>query len=219
MGKQIQMNENILNYITQNSLREPNLLKMLREETANIPERNMQILPEQGQFLRLLVKLIKAKHALEIGVFTGYSGLCIAESLEQNGKLIACDISPEWTSIAKKYWKQANIHQKIELMLGNACDSLQTILHELKENYFDFIFVDADKENYDTYYEFCLKLLRPGGLMVIDNTLWLGYVADSSIQDEATVAVRKLNAKLHKDDRIDLSFLPLADGITLIYKK
>lgn len=219
MGMQLDLNENILSYVRDNSLRETPLLEKLRDETRRIPEHSMQILPEQGQFLHFLVKLVRAKNALEIGVFTGYSSICIAEALQEGGKLIACDNSSEWTDIAKNYWKKANLDERIELRLTDACKTLENLHNAGKENYFDFIFIDADKENCINYYEACLTLLRPGGLMVFDNTLWLGKVADQSIQDIATQTIRKLNQKLHHDARVDLSLLPFVDGITLVCKK
>jgi len=218
MGVQLELNKNVLSYIRENSLRESELLQELREETHQIPENSMQILPEQGQFMSLLVKLARAKYALEIGVFTGYSSICIAQSLQRGGKLIACDSSPEWTNIAKKYWQKANLEDKIELRVGQACHLLQKMHDEGKENYFDFIFIDADKENCLNYYESCLPLLKQGGLIVFDNTLWLGQVADESVKDIATETMRKLNIALHQDKRVEMSLLPFVDGISLAYK-
>ena len=219
MKKHIRVNDTTLNYIREHSLREPDFLKSLREKTATLPQKSMQILPEQGQFISLLVKMMGAKNALEIGVFTGYSSICIARALKPGGKLVACDNSKEWTDIAQKYWKEAGVHEKVELKIGDACDTLDTLLADGHEGEFDFAFIDADKGNYENYFERCLQLIRHGGLIMIDNTLWSGKLIDDSIQDEETVALRRINKKLCNDERIDLSILPFADGITLAVKK
>ena len=179
----------------------------------------MQIAPDQGQFMALLVKMIGAKRALEIGTFTGYSSLVVALALPANGTLVALDNSEKWTAMARRYWTDAGVEEKIELRLGEALSSLGALLAEGEAGRFDFAFIDADKENYEAYYECCLELLRPGGLIAIDNVIWNGRVADPMIDDPDTSAIRALNAKLHKDERIDLSLVPIADGLTLAYKR
>jgi len=179
----------------------------------------MQISPEQGQFMRFLAKLIGAKRCLEVGVFTGYSSLSVALALPENGQIIACDISEEWTAIARRYWKKAGVASKIDLRLAPATTTLQKLLSQGEANRFDFAFIDANKTDYDTYYERCLELLRPGGLLLIDNTLWDGKVCDLAIEDEDTLAIRALNKKLLSDERIDLCLLPISDGVTLARKR
>lgn len=199
------------------SLREPEVLRQLREETAHDENANMQISPEQGQFMALLVKLLGAKRTLDIGVYTGYSSLCVSLVLPEDGRVTACDINNEWTDIAKRYWQKAGVANKIDLRLAPALETLQILL-EQGENNFDFAFVDADKVNYDQYYEYCLELIRPGGLIVIDNVLWGGAVADTSINDDYTRAIRALNKKIHADPRVETSLIPIADGLTLARK-
>jgi predicted O-methyltransferase YrrM len=218
-NKVISMTERLYDYLLSVSLREPVLLKRLREETAREPYAVMQIAPDQGQFMALLVKLMGAKRALEIGVFTGYSALCVALALPADGKLIACDMSEEWTRIARRYWEAAGVAHKTDLRLGPALQTLDALLRDGEAGAFDFVFIDADKTNYDDYYERALKLLRAGGLMVIDNVLWSGDVANPAAQDEDTRALRALNAKLHHDPRIELSMIPVADGLTLALKR
>nr|ADQ55480.1 O-methyltransferase family 3 [uncultured organism] len=220
MINHIQINENILQYIRNTSLRESHTLKKLRYITNKLPERNMQIFPEQAQFISLLIKLMKAKMALEIGVFTGYSSICIAKSLPENGKLIACDNNIKWTDIAKKFWKIEKINHKISLHINDALLTLKKLLLHKKE-YFDFIFIDADKENYINYYEYSLKLLKAGGLILFDNTLWSGKVTVSqNIKYNAdTKIINDLNNFLLSDNRVEISLLPFADGITLALKK
>jgi caffeoyl-CoA O-methyltransferase len=179
----------------------------------------MQISPEQGQFMALLVQLLGAMKTLEIGVYTGYSTLCVALALPAQGKLVACDISEEWTATAKRYWKLAGVQDRIELHLAPALHTLDRLLSEGQRGTFDFAFVDADKENYVHYYERVFQLMRVGGLMAFDNTLWDGRVMDEKINDPDTVAIRHLNAVLHADDRIALSMLPVGDGLTLALKR
>ena len=199
------------------SLREPEVLRQLREETADDENANMQISPEQGQFMALLVKLLGAKRTLDIGVYTGYSSLCVSLALPEDGRVTACDINDKWTEIAKRYWQKAGVANKIDLRLAPALETLQILL-EQDENNFDFAFVDADKVNYDQYYEYCLELIRPGGLIAIDNVLWGGAVADTSINDDDTRAIRALNKKIHADPRVETSLVPIADGLTLARK-
>jgi predicted O-methyltransferase YrrM len=178
----------------------------------------MQIAPEQGQFMAFLIKLIGAKKTLEVGVFTGYSSLVVALALPENGEIIACDVDEEYTQIARTYWEKAGVSHKIKLHLAPAVLTLENLLAKGEENSFDFAFIDADKSNYDTYYEQALKLVRVGGVIAIDNVLWDGKVADSRVQDNRTQAIRRLNEKLHQDTRILLSVVPIADGLTLAMK-
>lgn len=195
------------------------ILSRLREETLQLPMAMMQISVEQGQFMALLTRLLKTQKALEVGVFTGYSALIVASALPENGKLIACDVSEEWTSIGRRYWQEAGIAHKIDLRIAPALETLDSLLADGQAGTFDFAFIDADKSNYDAYYERALQLLRPSGLIAIDNTLWSGQVADATVQDESTQALRALNAKLCDDSRVDLSVLPVGDGLTLALKR
>lgn len=218
-NKSIALNDRVYDYFLSVSLREPAILQQLREETASHPRSMMQIAPDQGQFLALLIQLIGAKKALEIGVFTGYSSLSVALALPEDGKIIACDVSEEYTSIARRYWQAAGVSDKINLRIQPAIQTLDELLAEGVAETFDFAFIDADKENYDNYYERCLKLIRQGGLIVIDNVLWSGQVADPNIQDKSTTAIRAFNKKLHQDERISLSMIPIADGLSLARKR
>ncbi|HVV69257.1 MAG TPA: class I SAM-dependent methyltransferase [Gammaproteobacteria bacterium] len=215
----INLTPQLYSYLQSTSLREPEILKQLREETAALPQGRMQISPEQGQFMRLLVEILNARKTVEIGVFTGYSALCTALSLPPEGKLIACDVNKEWTDIAQRYWQKAGIAQKIKLKLKPALDTLAELIHQGEANSFDFIFIDADKQNYKNYYEFALQLLRPGGLVAVDNVLWSGKVADPTIQDASTISIREFNGHLLQDPRITLSLLPLGDGLSLARKR
>ncbi len=220
MPKQsIGLDNQLYNYLLSVSLREPEILEKLRQETASHPRSGMQISPEQGQFMRLLVELIGAKKTLEVGVFTGYSSLSVALALPADGKIIACDVSEEFTAIARRYWQEAGVADKISLRLAPALETLDQLLATGQAETFDFAFIDADKENYDGYYERSLQLVRPGGLIAIDNVLWSGQVADSLNQDESTQAIRALNEKLHYDERVTLSLIPIADGLTLAIKR
>ncbi|MGV0104396.1 class I SAM-dependent methyltransferase [Nostoc sp. DSM 114160] len=220
MPKQsIGLDKQLYNYLLSVSLREPEILGKLRQETANHPRSGMQISPEQGQFMSLLVQLIAAKKTLEVGVFTGYSSLSVALALPPDGKIIACDVSEEFTAIARRYWLEAGVADKIDLQLAPALETLDRLLATGQAETFDFAFIDADKENYDGYYERSLQLVRPGGLIAIDNVLWSGQVADEQNQDESTQAIRALNEKLHHDERITLSLVPIADGLTLAIKR
>ena len=212
------LNNQLYDYLLSASLREPEILLKLRLETAAHPRAIMQIAPEQGQFMALLVQLIGAKKTLEVGVFTGYSSLSVALALPADGKIIACDVSEEYTAIARRYWQQAGVADKIDLRLAPAIETLDRLRAASVET-FDFAFIDADKENYDTYYERCLQLVRPGGLIAIDNVLWSGQVADPLDQDQSTQAIRAFNEKLHHDERVTLSLVPIADGLTLALKR
>lgn len=206
-------------YIFANSVRENELQQALREETAKDEMARMQIAPEQGQFMALLLKLIHAKKVVEVGTFTGYSSLAMAQALPDDGQIICCDISETWTNMAQRYWQQAELDHKLQLRLAPATETLAVLLREYGENSFDAAFIDADKENYDNYYEQCLSLLKPGGLIMIDNVLWGGRVIDDSVQDVDTQAIRALNKKLKDDNRIDISLIPIADGLTLARKR
>ena len=205
-------------YLLSVSVKEAPILKEIRDKSANHPLGKMQIAPEQAQFLQLLIKLIGAKTILEIGVFLGYSSSAIALSLPEDGKLIACENNPEFAEIARQHWEKAKLEDKINLRLGSALDTLEALKEEGYKEYFDFIFIDADKSNYYNYYEKSLDLLRKGGLMVIDNVLWHGRVADPEINDNRTKRMREFNRKLFEDERIELSLLPIGDGLTLARK-
>jgi len=206
-------------YIRNASLREPDVLRRLRVETASHPRVSMQISPEQGQFMALLVAMLNAKRTLEIGVFTGYSSLAVALALPEDGRVIACDVNEAWTSIARRYWREAGVDRKIDLRLRPAIQTLDDLIVLGQGNGFDFAFIDADKANYANYYERCLTLIRPGGLIAVDNVLWSGQVADPAVGDEDTRAIRAFNEKLKNDQRIWLSMLPIRDGLTLACKK
>ena len=219
MSKQtLDLEQNLYDYLLSVSLREPTILTQLRQETAQMPRSIMQISPEQGQFMALLVKLIGAKKTLEVGVFTGYSSLVVALALPADGKIVACDVSEEYTSVARRYWQDAGVADKIDLHIAPALETLDKLLTAGEAVTFDFAFIDADKGNYENYYERCLELIRPGGLIAIDNVLWSGKVADTEIQDNQTNKIRDLNRKLHEDSRITLSLVPIADGLTLAMK-
>ncbi len=213
------LSDALYDYLLSVSLREPPLLYRLREETAALPQAVMQISPEQGQFMALLAELVGARRVLEVGTFTGYSALVVALALPADGRIITCDVDEEMTAIARRYWAEGGVADKIDLRLGPAVDTLDALLSDGGADTFDFAFVDADKENYDAYYERALALLRQGGLMVIDNVLWSGAVADPNQKDADTNAIRALNAKLHGDQRVSLSLLPVSDGITLARKR
>lgn len=217
-NKTLCITEKLYEYMLSVSLREPDVLRELRLETASDEHANMQISPEQGQFMALLVKLLGAKKTLDIGVYTGYSSLCIALSLPKDGRVIASDLNREWTDTAKRYWLRAGVTDKIELRLAPAQKTLEDLLAKKEAASFDFAFIDADKINYDMYYEYCLELIRPGGLIAIDNVLWDGAVADDGADDADTMAIRTLNHKIHTDPRVEISLVPIADGLTLARK-
>jgi predicted O-methyltransferase YrrM len=218
-NRSIELNESTYNYLLSVSLKEPQVLQELRRETATLSNAVMQIAPEQGQFMSLLVKLLNVRKALEVGVFTGYSSLCVALALPEDGKLIACDVSDEYTSMACRYWEKAGVAEKIDLHIAPALDTLDKLIAMGESNSFDFAFIDADKSNYPHYYDRILELLRPQGLILVDNVLWSGKVANTEIKDNRTQQIRNFNEKLYRDDRIDLSLLPIADGLTLAMKK
>ena len=218
-NRTIEIREYIYQYLCNHSLREDSVLVDLRDYTYNMEERAMQIAPEQGQFMQMLVKLIRAKNTIEVGVFTGYSSLAIALALPADGRIVACDVNPLYTITAEKFWISAGVREKIDLRIGPAKDTLSELISDGLIGTFDFAFIDADKVNYDHYYELCLQLIRPGGLITIDNVLWGGSVADNSINDTDTNSIRALNDKLHQDERIDLSLVPIGDGLTLAMKR
>ena len=213
------LEQTLADYIQSISLREPDILKQLREETAKLSIARMQISPEQGQLMALLVQLMGAKKTLEIGVFTGYSALAVALALPIDGKMIACDISEEYTAIAKDFWTRAGVSEKIDVRIAPALETLEKLITEGEAESFDLAFIDADKRNYENYYERALILLRPGGLILIDNVLWSGKVTDPTITDKQTQAIREFNQKLHQDSRISLSVVAIADGLTLALKR
>jgi predicted O-methyltransferase YrrM len=218
-NKFLPLHDHLYEYLQAVSLREPDILRQLREETSALPLARMQISPEQGQFMSLLVQLMNASKTLEVGVFTGYSSLCVALALPPNGKVVACDISEEWTQVAQRYWAAAGVAEKITLRIAPASETLDDLIAQGQAGTFDFAFIDADKSNYEHYYERALKLVRIGGLLVIDNVLWSGRVANPEDQEQDTVAIRTFNQKLHQDERIALSLLPIADGLTLALKR
>jgi predicted O-methyltransferase YrrM len=205
-------------YYGQVAIRESPLLARLREETAKLPMARMQIAPEEGQLIDLLLRLIGAKRCVEVGVFTGYSSLVTALAMPEDGYLLACDVNREWTEIARRYWDEAGVADLIELKLAPA---LQTLDAEIQKNAgkYDFAFIDADKENYLQYYERCLQLLRPGGLIAVDNTLWSGRVADPKVDDVDTKAIRAFNEHVARDRRVEFCLVPIADGVTLARKR
>lgn len=205
-------------YLVEHSVREPELLQRLRAETAEDSMSMMQISPEQGQFMQLLVRLMGAKNCLEVGVFTGYSSLAVALALPADGRIVACDVSEKWTAIARKYWKEAGVAGKIDLRIAPALATLDGLIASGKTGSFDFAFIDADKTNYSGYYERVLTLLRSGGLIAVDNTLWGGQVIDKKAKSADTQAIRQFNDRLSGDLRVHLSLLPVGDGLTLALK-
>ena len=217
-NRTIELNDRLHQYLLDHSLRETELARRLREVTAQLPMARMQIGPEQGQFMALLVKLLQAQRILEIGTFTGYSALCMASALPDNGQLVCCDMSEEWTAIGKPFWEEAGVAERIDLQLGPAIETMDRLLTDTQKQPFDIIFIDADKTNYHPYYERGLQLLRTGGLLMFDNTLWGGSVADPQDQTPDTIALRELNNLLRDDPRVDISLVPIGDGLTLARK-
>jgi predicted O-methyltransferase YrrM len=218
-NRTIALTDALHEYLLAVSLREPPLLRELRAETASLPKANMQIAPEQGQFMALLVRLAGARRCLEIGVFTGYSSLSVALALPDDGRIVACDVSEEWTSMARRYWRAAGVEHRIDLRLAPALETLDGLIASGERGSYDLVFIDADKARYADYYERSLELLRAGGLVVVDNTLWSGRVLDPAMTDADTVALRSFNERLHADERIDLSLVPIGDGLTLARKR
>lgn len=207
----------LYDYLLAVSLREPPVMTALRNETANMPQASMQISPEQGQFMALLIELLGIKEVLEIGTFTGYSALAMARALPEDGRLVACDVSEEWTTIARRYWHEAGVAHKIDLRLGPALETLQALRANGRR--FDLAFIDADKTNYRNYYEVALELLPAGGLVVVDNVLWSGRVVEAGTNDPDTVAIRSFNRFVHSDERVSISLLPVGDGLLLARKR
>ncbi|MDH4031089.1 MAG: class I SAM-dependent methyltransferase [Chromatiales bacterium] len=218
-NRTLQMTAEVYDYLLDVSLRESPVLAELREVTAEHPMVAMQISPEQGQFMALLIRLIGARRCLEIGVYTGYSSLAVASALPEDGKIIACDVNEEFTAIARRFWDKAGVTAKIDLRLAPAMDTLDELLRDGQGGRFDFAFIDADKTSYEGYYERCLELLRPGGLIAVDNVLWSGSLVDERNQDPDCNALRSLNRKLYSDERVDLSMVPIGDGLTLARKR
>ncbi|HEY4999496.1 MAG TPA: class I SAM-dependent methyltransferase [Usitatibacter sp.] len=205
-------------YLLEHSVREHPALRELREATAGMPHAGMQISPEQGQFMALLARLVGARRTLEIGVFTGYSAMSVALALPAEGRIVACDVSEEWTAIARRHWQKAGVAGKIDLRLAPALETLDKLIAEGAAGSFDFAFIDADKANYLGYYERSLALVRRGGLIAVDNTLWSGAVADPANDERDTRAIRAFNDALHADRRVEISLLPVGDGLTLALK-
>jgi caffeoyl-CoA O-methyltransferase len=218
-SRTIVLTDEIHQYLLKHSLREPRVLSDLRKATARLPGARMQISPEQGQFMQLLARLVGAKRCVEVGVFTGYSSLVVALALPASGRIVACDVNEEWTAIARRFWKRAGVEGKIDLRIGPATQTLDLLLAAGGAGHYDFAFIDADKENCAAYYERCLKLVRRGGLIAVDNTLWSGRVTQPSVRDADTVAIRAFNRKVHRDRRVEMSLLPLGDGLTLLLKR
>ena len=214
----LNLSDKLYDYILEVSLREDPLLAELRAETNRMPEAAMQISPDQGQFMGLLARLIGAKRVIEIGTFTGYSALCFAQALPDDGQVVCCDVSEDFTAIARRYWQRAGLSKKIELRLAPADETIDALLSEGAASSFDLAFIDADKENYERYFEGCLALLRPGGVILVDNVLWGGSVIDPAVDDADTKAIRALNRKLARHSEIELSLLPIGDGLTLARK-
>lgn len=211
--------DTVTDYVSSLVAAETDAQRRLRAETAGLPQSMMQIGPDQGAFLTLLVGAIGARQAIEIGTFTGYSAISIARALPKNGQLLCCDLNAEWTAIAQRYWKEAGLDRRIELKLAPALETLEGLIGKGKEGSFDFAFIDADKTGYDAYYEACLKLLRPGGVIALDNMLWGGAVVDPKANDKDTLAIRALNEKISNDARVDASLVTIGDGVMLARKK
>jgi predicted O-methyltransferase YrrM len=214
----IQVDNNLYQYILSVSLREDSLLRELRAETSQLEMARMQISPEQGQFMALLLKLTGARRYLEVGTFTGYSALVCALAMPADAELFALDISAEWTDIARRYWERAGVAERIRLRLGSAAQTLQSML-PTEQNSFDAIFIDADKTGYAGYIQYGFELLRPGGFLMLDNVLWSGSVVDPADDDEDTVAIRRVNEAMLADERFDISLVPIGDGLTLARKR
>ena len=217
-NRTLNLTDHLYQYLIDHSLREHPQQAALRDATRGHERATMQISPEQGQFMAMLIKLTGARRTIEVGVFTGYSALSVALALPADGRILACDISDEYTRVGKPFWERAGVAHKIDLQLGPAIETLDRQLAGGAADQYDFAFIDADKVSYDGYYERCLQLLRPGGLIALDNTLWDGRVAQPADSDD-TAALQALNRKLHRDERVDLSLLPLGDGLTLARKR
>jgi predicted O-methyltransferase YrrM len=219
VSRQMQVTEAINRYVHEHLAPEPDYLQALRDETAQMANARMQISPEQARFMSVVLKSMRARFTIEVGVFTGYSTLVTALALPDDGTIVACDISDEWTRIGRRYWTQAGVADRIDLRLAPASDTLAAMIAGGEHERYDFAFIDADKANYDDYYEKCLALLRPGGLVMIDNALWGGAVTDTSVNDEDTVAIRKLNDKISRDQRVEAYLAPIGDGVHMALKR
>ena len=217
--KTLNIDDRLYGYLIDHSVRETPVQAELRELTGRMAEASMQISAEQGQLMQMLVRLMGARRALEIGVFTGYSALAVAQALPADGELVACDVSEEWTRIAREYWDRAGVAERIDLRLAPALETLDGLIADRQSGRFDFAFIDADKGNYEAYYDRCLTLVRRGGLIAFDNTLWSGRVADPAVRDADTVAIRRLNTRLHHDDRVEICLVPIGDGLTLARRR
>ena len=211
--------EHVERYVAEEITPQSALQRRLRAETAKLPNAGMQIGPDQGALMALLARTIGARRAIEVGTFTGYSALAVALALPMDGMLICCDVSDEWTRIARRYWQEAGVSARIDLRLGPALDTLAALTREDGAGAFDFAFIDADKSNYDAYYEYCLGLIRSGGLIALDNMLWSGNVADPNVHDADTDALRALNARIRDDARVDACLLTVGDGVMLVRKR
>ena len=217
-NKTFTLSDELYAYLFENSVREPDILRRLREETAGDSMARMQIAPEQGQLMQLLVRLMGARHYLEVGVFTGYSSLAVALALPADGRILACDVSEKWTRIARQYWAEAGVAEKIDLRLAPALQTLDDLIAAGSAGSFDFAFIDADKASYTAYYERALTLVRAGGLVAVDNTLWEGRVANPKARDADTQAIRHFNRQLREDRRVQLCMVPIGDGLSLALK-
>lgn len=215
-NRSIGLSDQLHAYLLEVGVREPDVLRAIRERTAALPEHGMQISPEQGAFMALLVRITGARRCLEVGTFTGYSSTAVALAMPPDGHLVCCDASREWTEHARQAWTDAGVADRVELRIGPALDTLDALLAEGETGRFDFAFVDADKPNYDGYVERALRLVHPGGLIAIDNTLWSGRLTDPSVSDASTRAIQALNEKLASDERVDLALVPIGDGLTLL---
>ena len=218
-SRNVYIDDKIYDYILDNSLRDMPILEKLREETIKMPDGGMQISSDQGQFMALLVRMLEVKKIVEVGTFTGYSSLVMALALPDNGQIITCDISEEYTEVAQRFWQEAGVVNKINLRLGLAVETLAEILSNGEAGTFDMAFIDADKSNYNVYYEKCLELLRPGGLILIDNVLWYGKPARLEERDSDTTAIRNFNKNIYKDERVEMSMIAVGDGLTLALKR
>lgn len=215
----LQLTAPVYDYLLDVSLREPEVMRGLREATLAHPFANMQTAPDQAQFMGMLIKLSGARNTLEIGTFTGYSALAVALALPEDGRIIACDVNADWVAMGEPFWQQAGVRHKIDLRIAPALQTLQQLIDQGRSGTFDFAFIDADKQNYIAYFDACLQLLRSGGLIAVDNVLWGGQVADASITDPTTRAIRRFNDYLKTRTDIDISLVPIGDGVTLARKR
>ena len=218
-SKSIGLPDDVYDYVLAHGVREPAILGRLREETAAHPMAQMQIEPLQGAIFRLLVELLDARSYVEVGTFTGYSSLAVALAMPADGRLVCCDVSEEYTNVARRYWAEAGVADRVDLRIGPGVDGLDALLAEGRENTFDLAFIDADKKSYPDYYERCLRLVRPGGVVALDNVLWGGEIADMTKQDRDTLALRAVNEIVRDDERVTVVLLPVADGMTLARKR